>query len=125
MKKWRPITGVILVLVLGILIGSAGTKFYLKHRYHYLPDRQARTAHLLEHLSKELALSDTQKAATGQILEDMAEKLRRHFAQVRPEAERIVQESFSEIRKQLDEDQQKKFDVLSEKYRQRRHRGER
>jgi uncharacterized membrane protein len=121
MKKWRPIIGVLLVLVLGILIGSAGTQFYLRHRYHYPPDHKAETVRLLERLSKELALSDTQRTAIRQTLEHMAEKLNRHFAQVRPEAETIVDEGFSEIHKQLNDDQRKTFDILRERHKRRRH----
>ena len=57
MKKWRLFTGVILVLVLGILIGGAGTQFYLRHKYHLSLDRQDRAAHVLKTLSRELDLS--------------------------------------------------------------------
>ena len=122
MKKWRLITGVVLVLVLGILIGGAGTQFYLRHKYHLSLDRKDRTAHLLKTLSRELDLSQDQKTAVEKILQRMAERLHTHFLQGRPEAERIIDESFSEIRQQLSDEQKKKFDSLLERHRRRRQR---
>ncbi len=121
MKKWRLVTGVALVLVLGILIGSSGTQFYLRHKYHLSFDRKERTAHVLKTLSKELDLSQDQKILAEKILQRMAERLRAHYLQVRPEAERIVDESFSEIRQNLNEEQKKKLDALRERHRRRGH----
>ncbi|MGA3173415.1 MAG: hypothetical protein ABSE25_03205 [Syntrophorhabdales bacterium] len=122
MKQWRSIAGVGLVLLLGILIGSAGTHFYLKQRYHHFPDRKVRTARLMEALSGELALSEGQRAAVSQTLDRMSERLHNLYSQARPEAERIVEESFSEIRQQLNEEQKKKLDILRERHRRHRHR---
>jgi len=120
MKTWRLITGVALVLLLGILIGSAGTQLYLRHKYHLSLDRMSRTTHVMKTLSRELDLSQDQKAAVEKILQRMAEKLHAHYLEGRPEAERIVEESFSEIRQQLTDEQKKQFDSLQERYRRRR-----
>jgi Spy/CpxP family protein refolding chaperone len=121
MRKWKPVAGVALVLLLGILIGSMGAQFYLKRTYHHFPDRKARAERLMRVLSKKLDLSEQQKAAIGQIVDQTEEKLHKHYLQARPEAERIVQESFSEIRKQLNEDQKKKLDILRERFQRHRH----
>ena len=76
MKLWRLITGVILVLVLGMLIGGAGTHYYLRHKYRLISlDRKDRTAHLLKTFSRKLDLSQDQKAAVEKILQRMAERL--------------------------------------------------
>ncbi len=125
MKKWRLITGVALVLVLGILIGGAGTHLYLRHKYHLSLDRKDRAAHILKTLSRELDLSQDQKVEIGEILQRMAERLHNHSLQGRPEAERIVDESFSEIRQKLSDEQKKKFDSLQERHRRHRHNHER
>ncbi|MGD0228764.1 MAG: hypothetical protein ABSC19_00200 [Syntrophorhabdales bacterium] len=123
MKKWRLITGVALVLVLGILIGAAGTQFYLKRRYHFPLDHRARTARLVKALSRDLNLSQDQRIATEKILDRTAERLRENYTRVRPEAERIVAEGFSEIETQLTDDQKKKFEALRETYRRHRRFG--
>jgi len=125
MKKWRLITGVALVLVLGILIGGAGSQLYLRHKYHFSLDRKERTARLLKTFSKELDLSQDQKVAVEKILQQMAERLHTHLLQRRPEAERIIDESFSEIRQQLSDEQKKQFDSLRERHRRHRHYPER
>ena len=118
MKLWRLITGVILVLVLGMLIGGAGTHYYLRHKYRLISfDRKDRTAHLLKTFSRKLDLSQDQKVAVEKILQRMAERLHDHFLQRRPEAERIVNESFSEIRQQLTDTQKPEFDRLLEQHR--------
>ena len=121
MKTWRLITGVALVLVLGILIGSTGTQFYLRHKYHLFLDRKDRTAHVLKTLSRDLDLLQDQKIAVEKILQRMAERLHSHLLQRRPEAERIVDESFSEIRQGLTDEQKKKLDSLQERHRRHRH----
>jgi hypothetical protein len=125
MKLWRLITGVALVLVLGILIGGAGSQLYLRHKYHFSLDRKERTARLLKTFSKELDLSQDQKVAVEKILQQMAERLHTHLLQRRPEAERIIDESFSEIRQQLSDEQKKQFDSLRERHRRHRHYPER
>ena len=125
MKLWRLITGVALVLVLGILIGGAGSQLYLRHKYHFSLDRKERTAHLMKIFSKELDLSQDQKVAVEKILQQMAERLHTHLLQRRPEAERIIDESFSEIRQQLSDEQKKQFDSLRERHRRHRHYPER
>ncbi len=120
MRKWKPVAGVALVLLLGILIGSMGAQFYLKRTYHPFPDRKARAERLMRVFSKKLDLSEQQKAAIRQIVYQTEEKLHEHYLQTRPEAERIVDGSFAEIRSQLNEDQKKKFDILRERFRQHR-----
>jgi uncharacterized protein YpuA (DUF1002 family) len=121
MKSWRLITGVVLVLVLGILIGGAGTHLYLRHKYHFSLDRKDRAAHLLKTFSRELDLSQDQKIAVEKILQRMVERLHSHMLQRQPEAERIVDESFSEIRQQLTDEQKKQFDSLQARHRRHRH----
>ena len=119
MKTWRLITGVALVLVLGILIGSAGTRIYLRHTHRLFHPRD-RAAHIMGTLSRELDLSQAQKTAVQNVLQRTSEKLHAHYLQQRPEAERIVGEGFSEIRLLLTDEQKKKFDTLQERYRRHR-----
>ncbi len=118
MKTWRLITGVALVLLLGMLIGSAGTRLYLGHTHRGLHWRD-RTARVFERLSRELDLSPEQKGSVRGILQDAEQKLRAHYLRQRPEAERIVDESFVQIRQLLNDEQKKKLDNLRERHRKR------
>ena len=62
MTRWKLITGIALVFILGALAGSIGTGFYFKHRYPpRITDPEARKAFILEKFSKELNLTRDQK----------------------------------------------------------------
>lgn len=117
MTRWKLILGIALVFILGALAGSIGTGFYFKHRY---PPRitapKARTAFIMEKLSKELGLTQDQKAKIGPIVLQIEEKRRDYFIQGQVETEKLV----DQIRKELSSDQQKKYDALREKFEKRK-----
>jgi hypothetical protein len=122
--KWKLITGVLLVFVLGILAGSLGTEFYLKHRLApFIKEPRARPAFIMKRLSRELNLSPDQKSKIQAIVEQMMEKRREYYLKNRPEIQKIMDEGFSQIREELNQAQKEKLDALREKYQRRR--GER
>ena len=122
--RWKLISGLLLVFVLGILAGSLGTGFYLKHRLTSLiKEPRARTTFIMKRLSKELNLTSDQKKKIDPIVEQMIEKRREYYLKNRPEIKTIMDQGFAQIREELNEDQKKKLDVLREKFHRRR--GER
>ena len=121
MKRWKLISGLLLVFVLGVLAGSFGTRVYLKDRFEHLrKDPKARQAFIMRKLSKELELTPDQKIKVEKIVEQMGEKRREFFLKNRPEIKKIMDEGFAQIRKELNSDQQKKLDVLREEFEKRR-----
>jgi len=121
MKRWKLISGLLLVLVLGILAGAFGTRIYLKDRFaHLRKDPKARQAFIMRKLSKELELTPDQKIKIEKIVEQLGEKRREFFLKNRPEIKKIMDEGFLQIKKELDNDQQKKLDVLREEFEKRR-----
>ena len=121
MKRWKLISGLLLVFVLGVLAGSFGTRIYLKDRFEHLrKDPKARQAFIMRKLSKELELTPDQKIKVEKIVEQMGAKRREFFLKNRPEIKRIMDEGFAQIKKELNNDQQKKLDVLREKFEKRR-----
>ena len=121
MNTWKLVSGVALVFIVGALVGSLGTRFYLKHQYRpFMPERGNRTAFIMKRLSKELGLSQNQKIAVEKIVAQTEEKLRAHFLQMRPEIDAIVDDGFTQIRKELDDNQRKQLDALREKFEKRR-----
>ena len=121
MKRWKLISGLLLVFVLGVLAGSLGTGVYLKDRFEHLrKDPKARQAFIMRKLSKELELTPDQKIKVEKIVEQMGEKRREFFLKNRPEIKKIMDEGFAQIRKELNSDQQKKLDVLREEFEKRR-----
>ncbi|MGB7064451.1 MAG: hypothetical protein WBF55_04815 [Syntrophobacteria bacterium] len=121
MKRWKLISGLLLVFVLGVLAGSLGTGVYLKDRFeHIRKDPKARQAFIMRKLSKELELTPDQKIKVEKIVEQMGEKRREFFLKNRPEIKKIMDEGFAQIRKELNSDQQKKLDVLREEFEKHR-----
>ncbi len=121
MKRWKLISGLLLVFVLGVLAGSFGTRVYLKDRFEHLrKDPKARQAFIMRKLSKELELTPDQKIKVEKIVEQMGEKRREFFLKNRPEIKQIMDEGFLQIKKELNNDQQKKLDVLRAEFEERR-----
>jgi hypothetical protein len=119
--KWKLLSGLLLVFVLGILVGSIGAGFYLKYR-SAAPERgpRARKDFIINRLSKELNLTPAQKTKIGPIIEQMIEKRRDYYMKIRPEVKSIMEQGFSQIEQELNEDQQKKLKILREKFEKRR-----
>jgi ATP-dependent Lon protease len=121
MKRWKLVSGLLLVFVLGILAGAFGARIYLKDRFaHLRKDPKARQAFIMGKLSKELELTQDQKIKIGKIVEQMGAKRREFYLKNRPEIKRIMDEGFFQIKKELNNDQQKKLDELREKFEKRR-----
>ena len=121
MKRWKLVSGLLLVFVLGILAGAFGTRIYLKDRFaHLRKDPKARQAFIMGKLSKELELTPDQKIKVEKIVEQTGAKRREFFLKNRPEIKRIMDEGFLQIKKELNNDQQKKLDVMREEFKKRR-----
>ena len=120
-NKWKLISGLLLVLVLGILVGSIATGFYLKYRFApFGRGSKAKETFIIEKLSRELNLTQSQKTKIAPIVKEMIEKRREYYVQIRPEVKRIMDQSFLQIEQELNEEQKKKLDALREKYQRRR-----
>ena len=121
MKRWKLVSGLLLVFVLGILAGAFGTRIYLKDRFaHLRKDPKARQAFIMGKLSKELELTPDQKIKVEKIVEQTGAKRREFFLKNRPEKKKIMDEGFLQIKKELNNDQQKKLDVMREEFKKRR-----
>jgi len=121
MKRWKLVSGLLLVFVLGILAGAFGTRIYLKDRFaHLRKDPKARQAFIMRKLSKELELTPDQKIKVEKIVAQVGAKRRELFLKNRPETKKIMDEGFLQIKKELNNDQQKKLDVLRAEFEKRR-----
>lgn len=122
--RWKLISGLLLVFVLGILAGSVGTGFYLKHRLvPLIKEPRARKAFIMKRLSNKLNLTPDQQSKIEPIVNQMIEKRREYYRKTRPEIKTIMDQGFDQIKEQLNENQKKKLDELREKFKKRR--GER
>lgn len=112
----------ILVFVLGVVVGSAGTVFYgwYSGRWHHRFDEK-RVVHFLRH---QLKLSDAQTQQVEQIIQQTEVKFHDLQQQVEPQFEAVRNESRDRIRKVLNPQQLTKFNQLVERFdaRRKRHR---
>ena len=124
MSVRKLVAGVLLLFLLGILVGSVGTLFHLDHRHRPLAgDPKVRAAFVMKKLSEDLNLTQDQKAAIERAVAQMTERLHEHFVHTRPEVKKTIDESFSQIKKELNVDQKLKLDVLKEKFERHRPSG--
>ncbi|MEW6265152.1 MAG: hypothetical protein AB1641_18905 [Thermodesulfobacteriota bacterium] len=125
MKKLKLIAGVVLVFLLGALSGSLATGYYFRFDpFRVRPAGQTpqeRTDHIVKRLSKDLALTETQKKEITEIVKQSEERLFALKSRMWPEIKTIIDQSFSRIREKLDQDQRKKLDEIREEL-QRWHR---
>jgi hypothetical protein len=111
LKLWA---GLILVFILGAFAGSLATTMYYKDRTERLTryGHSARSHLLLKRLSKELDLTEAQKKEIGIIVDQFYTELSRIKQSVRPDIEKLRDESFAAIKEGLTDEQKKKFDEL-------------
>jgi len=117
MRKWKLIAGIALVFVLGVLVGSLGTRFY--HRDwsdRFFQEPSARKALILKKLTKDLELTETQQKEFRVIVDDTDKKLEAFGLERRSAVRTILDESFSRMKEKLDPEQQKKLDELRAKH---------
>ena len=117
MKKWKLVTGLALVFILGLLVGSFGAGLYMKHHFiHPRKNPSEMRAFLLKRFSQKLDLTEEQKNEFKAIIDQMGERLDEHFRKTHSEIGEIVEPGFSQMKKMLSPDQQKKFGEVIEKF---------
>ena len=115
MKRFKLVTGIVVLFILGVLVGSLATKFYLERQYPRLRDPKARKTFFIERLSKELALTQDQKVKVGEIVEQIEAKRREYSLQRQAEIDRLI----DQMKRDLNDDQQRRLDAMRENFRKR------
>lgn len=121
MRNWKLWSGIMLVFLSGIVIGSAATGLYIKHGIEGLlqegPPGIKNIA--MKKLTDELGLSKSQQAEVGKIVVEAQSRFQKLRAQNQPEIEKILSESVLRMKTVLSPEQQKKLDLLHESLRKR------
>lgn len=117
MRKWKLVTGVVLVFVLGMLAGSLGTHLYQRQwSERFWKDPAVRRAVFLQRLTKKLELSEAQQKEFKTIVEDVDAKLQSLRRNSRAEIKSIIDESFTRMKEKLTPEQQKTLDEFKAKH---------
>jgi hypothetical protein len=117
MKKWKLTAGIALVFILGVLVGSLGTRYY--HRdwsERFFQEPSARKALVLKRLTKDLGLTTTQQKDFRAIVEETDKKLEALRLDRRSAVKAILDESFARMTEKLDPEQQKKLEEIRAKH---------
>ena len=121
MKRWKLVTGVIIVFVLGILMGSLGTGLLYKYRVirPVKPEPSEKRALILKKYSKALVLSPEQITGFKKIIDEMDVQRREFFKKNRPEMKKFREQGVIKMKTLLTPDQQDELNKLHQTFRKR------
>lgn len=128
MSKWKIWVGLLVLFLSGVLIGSVGTRMYVRHKISgmFAKERPVIRDLFFRRLTRELDLSKEQRREIEQIANRASEKFHTLRGQHRGEAEAILDQAVSEMRKYLSPEQQEQLERIRERMKtwrkQRRHR---
>ena len=112
MKKWKAVTGVILVFLLGAAAGAFADRMVCWHRVESIISGgpAARRAFIVEKLSCELKLNAGQKARLAEITKETHMQIKAVKTQIQPQVDAIISASADKVRAMLTPEQRVKFD---------------
>ncbi len=114
MKRSRPIFGVVLVFILGILCGSLATHLLYKYRMDSIMSGrgQNREEAIVSRLDRKLHLDDGQEEKVRAIVHETEEEIRALRKQLRPQTEAIIEKAQTRISVLLTPEQRTKYDQM-------------
>ncbi len=124
MAKWKIWVGLLVLFVSGVLIGSVGTRMYVRHQLSsiFSRERPAIRNLFVRRLTRELDLTRKQRQEIEQIASRAAEKFYELHNQRRAEVEAILDQSALEMKKHLSPAQQEQFEELRKRMKARHNR---
>jgi hypothetical protein len=116
MNKLKLASGVLLVFLVGVLVGSLGTGIYYKKRVEKFeaggPPVQERIQIILGRFSNELDLTDGQRTEFEKIIKESQEKKIALGYKFQPEIKQINDDTFTSIKNKLTDEQKAKLETL-------------
>ena len=121
MKRFKGCLGVFLIFVFGVIVGVAATSGVIVKKVRTLvaggPDAVVEV--IGERLKDELKLDESQKEMLRHIIADTRIRLREVRQQTQPQVEETLAAAEQKVRAILDPQQQKKFDEIVAKGREK------
>jgi len=121
MDKLKVAIIILLVFAVGALAGSLGNKFYFKHRFErFAKGSPPPLMHILmRKIVQDLDLTGAQKTDIEKIVRQAEEKILSFREKYRPEFEKIMDDTMTQIKEKLTDEQKKKLDKLHEELKMR------
>jgi len=119
MSKFKLAAGVILLITVGILIGSLGTGLLIKQRADkYVPGGSGppnEAAFVFGRLARRLDLSDSQRQEIRELFDEYNEEMLDIRSEYLPAIKKATEKTFSQLRGKLDSRQLKRLDRLQQR----------
>lgn len=122
MKKTKIIVGIMLLFFSGVITGFMGHRLHMKHmmdRFHKGNPKE-RVDFIVRKLSQELDLEQTQKEKVKQILTRADLKITKLTDSFHPRITEVMEESMALIKKELNENQLKKFEKIHKEMKEKK-----
>lgn len=121
MKRLRGFLGVFLIFFFGVIVGAAltGGTIWKELRDVIEGGPDAVVAKIADRLEKDIKLNDAQKKMLDQIVTETRIELRGIRADAQPRVRETLAKAEGKVRAVLGPDQQKKFDQIIEKSREK------
>jgi hypothetical protein len=123
MKRLKPITGILIVFILGILTGALAVRFYSKFESERPPHRRSneeRVEFIMKRLSGDLDLTAVQQKEIRPIVALTEEKIQAIRDEYRPRIRTLLDENIKEIKTRLTPGQQTELDRIHTEWKRRR-----
>ena len=127
MDKLKVAIIILLVFAVGALAGSLGNQLYFKHRFErFAKGGPPPLMHILmRKIVQDLDLTGAQKTDIEKIVRQSEEKVVSFREKYRPEFEKIMDDTITQIKEKLTDEQKKKLDKLHEELKMRGRMGPR
>ncbi|HTP64089.1 MAG TPA: hypothetical protein VMJ66_01770 [Geobacteraceae bacterium] len=111
MKERRPVIGVVMVFLLGILCGSLATHLLYSYRFDSLGRGRggAREEVVVNRLERRLGLDERQLQQVRAIVHETHEGITALHSQMRPQMDELIEKAQTRINAILTQEQQAKF----------------
>jgi len=127
MDKLKVAIIILLVFAVGALAGSLGNKLYFMHRFErFVKGGPPPLMHILmRKIVQDLDLTGAQKTDIEKIVRQSEEKILSFREKYHPEFEKIMDDTITQIKEKLTDEQKKKLDKLHEELKMRGRMGPR
>lgn len=121
MTRLKVCVGILLIFILGMLAGTLGTGFFIKHRVGKFirGDGLPPPIRVLERLSAKLDLSKPQQIEIEKILKQTHDQWGKFRREYRSEFEQIFNDTIEQMKEKLDSRQKQKLEKLNERFMRR------
>lgn len=117
----KVVAGVLAIFLLGVIIGGLGAGIYLKRRVEQFAMKAPKdhTEIFMERLSRELALTGSQRPEVEKIVTNSTVEIRQLIQQSRIDFEKIIEHRNAELKAILTPEQYRKLEKMEKRIRDR------